>query len=101
MFPQLPAGNDLILPCRYCLHPRDVLISIPIHLEGSAEAVKEMLIIISRGDPWGILLGLRKHGIAGVILQAGIKVMRSAPSVLSFLWQLGGQLSQAVLVLFR
>lgn len=33
VFPQLPVRNDLIL---LCLHLWDVLISIPIHLEGSA-----------------------------------------------------------------
>lgn len=85
VFPRLTVRNDLILLCRYCLHPWDVLISIAIHLEGSAEAVKEMLIIISRGDPWGIMLGLRNHEIAGVTPQSGIKVMSSAPFLCSFL----------------
>lgn len=44
-----------------------------------------MLIIISRGDPWGIMLGLRNHEIAGVTPQSGIKVMSSAPFLCSFL----------------
>lgn len=64
------------------LQPWDVLISVPIHLEGSAETVKEMLIVISHGDPWGIMLGLRNHKIGEVTPQSGIKVMSSAPSLL-------------------
>lgn len=62
-----PALQILPLP------PWDVLISIPIHLEGSAETVKEMLIVISHGDPWGIMLGLRGHKIGGVPRSQGLK----------------------------
>lgn len=64
------------------LQPWDVLISIPIHLEGAAETVIEMLIIISHGDPWGIMLGLRNHESGGVAPKSGIKKMSSAPSLL-------------------